>query len=109
MYWIAKLAGPSRRPRIIQSNSIDQWPRFSRPMAIEFSTCLGIVKCREEMQSEVEEELSPLVGPLVSHWENESLGRKGRVGREKNQKSHANGIRKTLNCLRNHLEFGDLR
>ncbi|GFX32108.1 hypothetical protein TNCV_4099571 [Trichonephila clavipes] len=38
------------------------------------------------MQSEKGEELSPLVGLLVSHWENVSLGRKGGVGREKKQK-----------------------
>ncbi|GFW18648.1 hypothetical protein TNCV_1369021 [Trichonephila clavipes] len=60
--------------------------------ASELSTCLGDGKCREGMRSVTGEELSPLVGQLVSHWEDGSLGRKGGVGREKRY-SHANGIR----------------
>ncbi|GFU10742.1 hypothetical protein TNCV_2387491 [Trichonephila clavipes] len=43
----------------------------------ELSTCLEIMKCREGMQSEAGEKLFPLVGLLISHWENESPGRKG--------------------------------
>ncbi|GFU48521.1 retrovirus-related Pol polyprotein from transposon 297 [Trichonephila clavipes] len=68
---------------------------LARPMAedaSELSTRLGDGKCREGTRSVAGEELSPLVGQLVSHWEDGSLGRKGAVGREKKY-SHANGIR----------------
>ncbi|GFV05408.1 hypothetical protein TNCV_226191 [Trichonephila clavipes] len=72
------------RPRIFQSDSLDQW-------ASELSTCLRDGKCREGMRSVTGEEFSPLVGQLVSHYEDGSLGGKGGVGREKKY-SHANAV-----------------
>ncbi|GFU10309.1 hypothetical protein TNCV_150731 [Trichonephila clavipes] len=52
---------------------------FPGEWASELSTCLWDGKCREGMRSVTGEELSPLVGQLVSHWEDGSLGRKGGV------------------------------
>ncbi|GFY28032.1 hypothetical protein TNCV_4563841 [Trichonephila clavipes] len=83
-YWIASFSGSSCDQGSFRVTRSTNGRGFRGQWASELSTSLWDGKCREGMRSVTGEELSPLVGQLVSHWEDGSLGRKGGVGREKN-------------------------
>ncbi|GFW50438.1 putative DD41D transposase [Trichonephila clavipes] len=103
MYWVAKkLRGRRATPSVTRSTNGRGFPG---QWASELSTCLGIEKCREECDLRREKN-SPLIGLLVSHWEDGSLGRKGGVGRKKKIKSLSNDGNRFNSCQVIYSQFG---
>ncbi|GFU95830.1 hypothetical protein TNCV_1158891 [Trichonephila clavipes] len=86
MYWITTSAGPSRRPGIFASDSLDQWPRVSRPMGKRAFIMLLELRHAGKKSNQRQERNSP-------HWSRCSspigrtncLRKGGGVGREKKQ------------------------
>ncbi|GFT65164.1 hypothetical protein TNCV_698531 [Trichonephila clavipes] len=93
MYQIAKSVGPSRRPRIFQSDSIDQWPRFSRPMGkrafnlswdCEVQGRNAICVRRERNSPHWSGYSSPIGRTSRSEEKGELAERKNKISRERN-------------------------
>ncbi|GFW74889.1 hypothetical protein TNCV_2677581 [Trichonephila clavipes] len=91
-YWIARFSGSSSDRGSFRVTRSTNDRGFPGQWASELSTCLGIEKCREGMQSETGEGFSPLVRLLVSHWEDGSLEREGELADRENIISRERGV-----------------